>query len=118
MFSEQSRQEIEKEMKQAREARMRGLEGRARVSARRAAGAAVREFFRLHGEMINGATASAYDLLVLLQEMEGVPGLAREAAVNLLTRVDASFNIPAQIDLLAEADRLIFELDHFPHQDL
>ncbi len=111
MFSAQAKQKIEEELSRAADARANGLEGRARVGARRAAGAAVREYLRLRegGEAVTG---TAYDLLAALQDLPAVPEQARKSAALLLERVDENYALPPEIDLLAEARRLADSLEN------
>lgn len=92
---------FEKEIQMAVAARDRGNEGQARVCARRAAGAAVREYFRRCGLPVR--SSSVYDLLC---ELPGLPGLSERAllAAGALTRrVDGDFKLPDESDLLQEA---------------
>lgn len=108
MFNEAVLKAVQEELRQAYQARADGFEGRCRVCARRAAGLAVKEYFRLRGESFSG---SAYDVLVVLRSREDVPDAAREAAARLTERVDASFQLPLQGDLAAEAERLVKTLN-------
>ena len=108
MFSEESVEAIHRELASAGQARQEGNEGRARVCARRAAGAAIREFLRLTGQP--GGAGSAIDLLRSLETRGDVPPEARETAGHLLARVDENHNLPSQTDLLAEARWLVGEL--------
>jgi hypothetical protein len=85
------RQSIEKELKDAQLARLNKNEGRARVCARRAAGIAARDF-------LSRQVLAAY------------PGLTedlRQAAEGLTARVNEDFTLPGDIDLIAEARKLI-----------
>ena len=77
-------------------ARVQGLEGRARVCARRAAGAAVREFFELRGLPLPGP--SAVDLLEALREL---PGWATMLAMGIATAGVVLLSLPPK----ARADR-------------
>lgn len=110
MFRAEVKQKIEEELARGLAARSEGFEGRARVCARRAAGAAVREFLELQGLPVPGP--SAYDLLAALQEMPGPSEAVRRAAGNLITRVDESYALPIDADLLAEARWLANELEN------
>ncbi len=110
MFRAEVKQKIEEELARGLAARVEGFEGRARVCARRAAGAAVREFLELQGLPVPGP--SAYDLLAALHEMPGPSDAVRRAAGNLLTRVDETYALPTDADLLAEARWLANELEN------
>jgi len=93
----------------AEAARGEGFEGRARVCARRAAGAAVREYLEIKGLPIPGP--SAVELLAAIQILPGITDDVRQSADTLLLRVDESFSLPAEVDLLAEAQRLVETLE-------
>jgi hypothetical protein len=104
---------IAAELELARAARKAGNEGRARVCARRAAGLAARDYLDRHGLKPRGTapgadrTGSAY---VALQALEGLPALPPhllQAARNLTMRVSGEFQLPAGIDLIDEAKKLI-----------
>lgn len=110
MFRAEVKQKIEAELAQGSDARAGGFEGRARVCARRAAGAAVREYLEQHGLPVPGP--SAYDLLAALQDMPGMSEAVRLAASHLLTRVDETYALPIDADLLAEARWLANELEN------
>lgn len=105
MFSTQAKQKIAEELARAAAARADGMEGRARVCARRAAGAAVREYLRLRGDE-TALGLNAYDLLALLQDSTAAPQRARESAALLLRRVEEDYTLPSDIDLIEEARRL------------
>ncbi len=105
MFSESVKAEIEQELARGATARQEGFEGRARVCARRATGAAIREYRRLRGQAT--LHANAYDLLAGLRDEASLPEEGRKAVENLLLRVDEEFRLPEEIDLLTEAKRLI-----------
>lgn len=112
MFSQDARRAIEEELGRGEAARLAGNEGRARVCARRAAGIALRETLgAADTERISSRTASAYDLLRAVQDLETIPARAKAAASNLLARVDEHHNLPAEMDLLQEVRNLIEELE-------
>lgn len=109
MFRPTAKIKIAEELARGEAAREAGLEGRARVCARRAAGAAIREYLELRG--LTPQVSSAYDLLVEFQRMPEIPADWREAAEALLARVDESFSLPEQVDLLAQARWLAQQLE-------
>ena len=109
MFSQNVKDEIDREFARAELARAEGFEGRARVCARRAAGLAIREFHKSKGA--TGLRANAYDLLVGFRDEPELSETARRAVDFLLLKVDEEFNLPERIDLLVEARRLIDELE-------
>ena len=101
MFRAEAKAKIAEELSRGAAARGEGYEGRARVCARRAAGAAIREYLELSGQPIPGP--SAYDLLRYLSDMPGMSAEIRRVTANLLARVDEGFVLPVEADLLAEA---------------
>ena len=101
MFDPATQQAIENELNRAETARKNASEGMARVCARRAAGMAVRALFTATAE--TSFDPSAYALLTRLQAMESTPTEIKEIAGNLLTRVTPEYQLPTQIDLIAQA---------------
>jgi hypothetical protein len=85
----------------AEKARAEGNEGRARVCARRAAGIAVREYFKRQGRQVPGS--SAYDLLNSLVESPDTSPELKQFASDLTLRVSEDFTLPVDIDLVAES---------------
>ena len=73
----------------------------ARVCARRAAGIVIGEFFRRSGTVDPGQ--SAYDRLRFLAQQEGTPAAVRSVCEHFTTRIDKDFNLPIQVDLIADA---------------
>jgi hypothetical protein len=92
----------------AEEARAKGNEGMARVCARRAAGIAAGEYFQQQGLPTPGP--SAYDRLKFLRDYPSASPGARQAAGYLLTRVTTEWDLPVDVDLVAEARRIVAEL--------
>ncbi len=105
--------EIRAEMEMAYGARAAGNEGRARVCARRAAGLAARDYLNLHGIILDNAgqnrlrSGSAYEALLALINLPGIPIELKKAAENLTMRVTPKFQLPEGIDLIEEAQKLI-----------
>lgn len=91
-----------KELEMAAAARQRQNEGQARVCARRAAGVAIREYYRRRGQSISNP--SAYDLLKMLMGDVSQPEAARQSAAYLTLRVNEEFKLPAGLDLVKEAE--------------
>jgi hypothetical protein len=114
VFSEHVHEQIRQELGSADQARAQGFDGRARVCARRAAGAAVREYFRLRGNL--NRTGSAIDLLQMLVAYQNAPARARQAASALLERVDENFSLPSRVDLLVEVNELVRALEEHASQ--
>jgi hypothetical protein len=96
-FNTQLRSEFEK----ARQARISKNEGQARVCARRAAGIAIREYLTHKGTRV--PSMSAYDLLNLLREDALLPPDVQLIVDHLTVRVTEEFELPVQVDLIAEA---------------
>jgi len=101
--------QIQNEFDRAEQASARGNEGQARVCARRAAGIAAREYFARRGQTVR--TPSAYDLLNLLAEDPLLSADLRQAAAYLTLRVSEEFKLPVDVDLVAEAKRLVDALN-------
>ena len=95
---------MEHELDAAWSARRSGLEGRARVCARRAAGVALREYCKSHQIP---APSSAIDLLRTVDALPGLPERVKGIAVHLLERVDVEFHLSSGVDLLEETRELI-----------
>ncbi|MBI4926840.1 MAG: hypothetical protein HY835_03665 [Anaerolineae bacterium] len=109
MFSEEVRQTILVELDRASTARQQGFEGRARVCARRAAGAAAREFLALRGF---DAPISALDALKALPTLPDLSPTISAAVALLLQQVDENFNLPEGTDLLALARDVANQLEN------
>ncbi|HNT55363.1 MAG TPA: glutaredoxin domain-containing protein [Anaerolineaceae bacterium] len=107
MFSRQTWDAIQNHLASARKARQAGNEGRARVSARLAAAEAVRAYIQQQEPLLALPRLSAHDLLSWLRDQPDAPRVARQAAAALTWRVDTHFNLPADMDLLVEAQKLI-----------
>ena len=95
---------IELEFERAAQARSNGNEGQARVCARRAAGIALRDYFKRHG--ISPPSISAYDLLIFIKEDPLLPPDLKRVADHLTLRVTEEFNLPVDADLVVEARSL------------
>jgi hypothetical protein len=106
-MDEETRNQINLELTRGWEAHEQGLEGRARVHARRAAGIAARIFLHNRG---SDFTRNAYDALRQIVASPAVSARARQAAQALTLRVDETFQLPVHLNLLEEAQYLIDEL--------
>jgi len=100
--------ELENELYLAREARLRGNEGRARVCARRAVAIAARLYLNAHG--IQLGSASVLKILDRLIEEPSVDDNIRRLARLFALQVDTEFKLPAGVDLVTEAPNLCGEL--------
>ncbi len=109
MYNDWTKSKIAVELGQAEKSRREGYEGRARVCARRAAGIAIREYFLRHG--IPEATGSTLGLIHEFVNLPDLPEEMRRSAEILILRVDESFQLPLEVDLIAVARTLIEELE-------
>jgi HEPN domain-containing protein len=105
MISQETLAQANTELAHAENARATGFEGRARVSARRAAGLTARSYLGNRGIPVE--STSAYDVLQLLRDQPESSDEIRQVIDHLLMRVDKDFQIPAQVDLIAETRWLI-----------
>lgn len=103
------RTEFDAEIARAESARAKSNEGQARVCARRAAGAVVREYFKRMG--IPVLKPSAHEMLKLLAEQPHLSPPLKRAADLLILRVDEEFKLPEGVDLIEEARRLSIVLN-------
>jgi len=97
--------QIQEELLLAKQSRIEGNEGRARVCARRAAGAAAQGYLLKTGycEQIENIMES---LRSMKRELD-LPERVEMAIDFLLQRVDLDHNLPPEIDLIAEAETVI-----------
>ena len=97
--------QIKEELLLAKQSRLEGNEGRARVCARRAAGAAVKE------HLVKKGTAqkqeNAIQSLLILAQKETLPVRVQEAVDWLVQRVNQDHNLPPEVDLIHEAGVVI-----------
>ncbi len=109
MYNDRIKSKIGVELAQADKNRREGLEGRARVCARRAAGLAIREYFAQRG--MPPAALNTLDLIQAFKDLPDVPQELRRSAEMLVLRVDEAHQLPGEIDLIAVAGALIDELE-------
>jgi hypothetical protein len=105
MLSADLKNAIDTELERAEQSRREGLEGRARVCARRAAGLVLKAYYQTHP--IDSVPASAMDTLKFFRDDSHADPEAREIAGRLITRVNEDFQLPTQGDLIADARRLV-----------
>jgi hypothetical protein len=108
MIAQEVLDRIETELAQAEAARASGFEGRARVTARRAAGMAVRAFLHARGDQVG--SASVVDLLQYLRDQPETTGDIRQVLEHLLARVNQDFELPPSVDLIGETRWLVQSL--------
>ncbi len=93
------------ELDQADMFRARGMEGRARVCARRAAGWAVTAF-RLQRSSVD-THLNAYHQLRWFRKLDAIPTELRDAADRLTTHITPSHDLPHQQDPLEDAVMIV-----------
>lgn len=89
--------------------RARGNEGRARVRARRIAGALAAEYLRRQGQPAPHGQNALRTLQDLWKRPE-LSGPTRLALTHLLMKVDLNFRLPPGVDLLRDVQVLAREL--------
>ena len=97
--------QVKEELLLAKQSRLEGNEGRARVCARRAAGAAVKEHLIKTG--INKEQNNAIQSLLILAQIETLPARVQEAVDWLVQRVNQDHKLPPEVDLIHEAGIVI-----------
>jgi len=102
---EAPRLQIKEELLLAKQSRLEGNEGRARVCARRAAGAAVKEYLEREG--ITDKQENAIQSLIILEQLEKLPTRVQKAVSLLVQRVNLDHNLPPEVDLIHEAEVVI-----------
>jgi hypothetical protein len=109
MFRKEIHDRIQIELQSAQKSRADGNEGRARVCARRAAGVAARAYWtERDGHPPAGGIP---DFLERLAELPSLGSASRQAVRNLLQTVDPDHNLPPNVDLIADAEKLIADLE-------
>jgi hypothetical protein len=97
--------QIQEELLLAKQSREEGNEGRARVCARRAAGAAAISFLDPGGKDTN--SMNAFQALIALQDQEELPDRIQLALKRLTQRVNEDYQLPSDVDLIQEAGYVI-----------
>lgn len=100
---------IERELQAAEDSLAAGNEAKARVCARRAAGAALQAYYTVRDGL--PAEPNAYALLQRLQQDPNAPQDWKKTAGILLTRVEKDYSFPIKSDLLSETRQLIQSID-------
>ena len=101
--------QIKEELLLAKQSRLEGNEGRARVCARRAAGAAVQKYLIKKG--ISQKQENAIQSLLIFRQLVSLPVRVQEAVDWLVERVNQDHNLPSEIDLIHEAGIVIQYID-------
>ncbi|HDD55576.1 MAG TPA: hypothetical protein ENG59_04995 [Chloroflexi bacterium] len=104
------RLQIQEELLLAKQSRIEGNEGRARVCARRAAGAAAQGYFQKVG--YGDHTGNTLESLATLKSELDLPERVLRAIEFLLQRVDLDHNLPCDVDLIDEAAIVIQYLEN------
>lgn len=102
---ERSSLQIQEELLLAKQSRIEGNEGRARVCARRAAGAAAQGYLLNAG--FDERVENALESLRTLKTELTLPERVERAVDHLLLRVDKNHNLPRNVDLILEAETVI-----------
>jgi hypothetical protein len=97
------------ELDSAERARLAGNEGRARVCARRAAGMAAQTFLTRHRVRTDGA--NFYNALLALSQFPRLTPDLKTAVAHLTLRVNETFSLPPDVDLIADARTLCEQLE-------
>ncbi|HWQ04186.1 MAG TPA: hypothetical protein VN452_02405 [Longilinea sp.] len=105
MINLEKRRKIESELAMAQQARTDGMEGKARVCARRAVGIALRGYYSQRQPQT--ANSNVVDLIQAFGERPGLPQNLRVICSHLVTRVDPDYQLPTSMDLLSDAKILI-----------
>jgi hypothetical protein len=101
--------QIQEELLLAKQSRLEGNEGRARVCARRAAGAAAQHYLLKEG--ITDRSENVLESLQTIKDKLSLPERVATAVIWLLQRVDLDHNLPSEVDLINEAEIVIAYVD-------
>jgi len=110
VFSQRVKDAVKLEIDHALAAREIGLEGRARVCSRRAAGDAIRAY--LENRRVDTPDISALALIRQLDSLIGVRPQVKAVTEHLLMRVDEDFKLRVEADLIAETTWLVDYLEN------
>ena len=95
--------QMETELERAERARREVNEGMARVCARRAAGAVIREFLARQQIVLPRSTVSAMQHLKYLRDTPSLPLEVRTRAGHFLMNITPDHVLPVEADLVSEA---------------
>lgn len=101
-------EEYQHEIMQAHLSRASGNEGMARVCARRAAGVILREYMRRNG--VNHTGQSVFPIVRSFQRLSSISEQQKVIVNHFLITVDKDLHLPANIDLISDAEWLAHEL--------
>jgi hypothetical protein len=101
-------QEFDRELETGYAARASGLEGKARVCARRSLGIVIKEYF--HRLDLPSPGTSIQERIDALKDLETIPFRTRDVLDHFLIRVDEEYHLPIDADLLAETTWLADQL--------
>jgi hypothetical protein len=90
-----------REMAMAEAARAQGNEGKARVCARRAAGIVAEAYMQRSG--VSTPHMTAYDRVAFLRNWPDLPEGVAEVIDHMMLRVNENYELPVDVDLVAEA---------------
>ncbi len=110
MFSQRVKDAVQLEIDHALAARGNGLEGRARVCSRRAAGYAIRAY--LENRRVDTPDISALALIHQLDNLKDISPQVKSVTEHLLMRVNEDFKLPVEADLITETMWLVDYLEN------
>ena len=97
--------QVQEELLLAKQSREEGKEGRARVCARRAAGAAAQGYNLQVG--YDDRAGNVLESLQAMKQTVNLPERVEKAIDCLLLKVDPDYNLPLDVDLITEAEIVI-----------
>jgi hypothetical protein len=109
MTTENTPIQVREELLLAKQSRLEGNEGRARVCARRAAGAAVKLFLDQKG--LISKSESALQALIIFKDQADLPDRIQDALTWLVMRVSQEYKLPGGVDLINEAEIVLEYLE-------
>lgn len=98
--------EITKELEKAKKYKINGENGRSRVSARLAAGKAIR-YWLISSHSVSSAQISPFQALELSIKLLEMPESIRESLNNLTKKVNYDYSFPGEIDLINDSCLII-----------
>jgi hypothetical protein len=101
--------QVQEELLLAKQSRIEGNEGRARVCARRAAGAAVKLYLK-EKDLVSNSDSALQSLNVFRAKVK-LPNRIDTAVSWLVQRVDEKYNLPEDVDLISEANLVLEYLE-------
>lgn len=107
--------QYQQEISKAQNCKIAGNKGMARVCSRRAATILLKAW--LDDRHIAYPVLDGYRLMLFALELPEIPEAAKESLHCLVMRVNDSYNLPTDVNLLETADRLAASLSIYVPQD-